>query len=720
MSLLICSSAQDKYESKSNMVVADVNGNLLPVTSEAIGLQNPNSFTNNINPVMEIPAHSQVALKDISFSKRSMFKVGNNVSFSLYIGELLEAMWSSDPERSLYETTSMPYPVPLQPGTYNERTFANMINQGINDYIGYPDAFKRVFVEPASTHEDGTNTKGYIFNFDKGYTENRPTDKSAKMPTAIRHDELSLDFTWNGTTKTYTATEDDFETNEGILTDIPLSLNNGRVIWDVSGATGGFRVGLIRPSLEDGREMPSGFNSAYGDAQLGTFMDICVEYDQRTDSVYNDAAKTLRIYHAVVQDGIKCMREVEYYNNAAGDFDPPLNSYLPAKGAMFRTTPTTRTDIGGDPTTIKIIACGEDTAVLYTFGGTDYVLTDSRLCIAANVVATPASVAGVPTRNRFIKPTGINNWAMYPIMSLKTDTEAIVLDEWTGISQSEQSGYKYPAPATLAAGNNAPAASGSGGATAGHSFYGRARLSNNMGQADISNLADTAKPYDSSNADVQKQYVGVAGPTGATPPVRIGEGNPRIPDPATETGTVAANSFAMILIPPAESVGDWKTDGLYACSTSDVSEMFGFSNTTMVAQSRQGNSYLYANAPTAAALLPTDTEGAFFGWYLPSKTDPIYANGPLFVRCPTLTHQSYNFGKGIPSKIIASLPADSFSRDVSSGFSYYAPSEMTYLDLKNPAPLNFNDITLEIVDKMEEVVEVLDKSTTITLHFKSK
>jgi hypothetical protein len=717
MSLLICSSAQDKYESKGSMVVGDPAGNLLPSSSLATGIQNPNAFTNNINPVMVIPANSEIALKDISFCKKSLFRVGVNVSLSLYVGELLTDGVEDTVTKSLYEVTSMPFPIPLQPGDYNERTFANMLTRAFDEWASYPDISGRCWVEPASTQADGTNTQGYIFKFDRS-TGDTPPNRADEMITAIRHYRYDEEFTYTPGTMTYTATDDDFHTNEGILTDIPLSLNNGVAKWDVSACTGGWRVGLIRPSIEGPRAHPDGFNLAYS-ANLNTFQDICIEYDQRTDAGYADAVKTLRIYHAVVEDGIHCMREVEYYNNVAADFEPGLNTYLPAKADMYRAAAATATTIGGNPTDIQITVSGEDTEVRYTAGGTDYILTDSRLCIAANVTAVPDSVAGVPTRNRFIKPIGINTWALYPIMSLKTDTESVVLSTWTGIA-ADQGTYRYPEPASELIGDNAPAANANGRTTSGHSFYGRASNEDNMNQRAISILNDEAKPYDSSSADVQKQYVGVAGPNPGVPPVRVGEGNPEIPATATSTTTTPNWAVAIVCIPAAESIGSWKTTGLYACSTSDVSEMLGFSGEAVVAQTRQGISYNIANAPTYAAPLPTATVGAIYGWYVASSSEPIYANGPLFVRCPTLTHQSHNWGKGIPSKIIASLPADSFSRNVSSGYSYFSPSEMTYLDLHNPGPLHFNDIRLEIVDKMEEVVEVLDKSTTITLHFRQK
>ena len=96
MSLVICSSAQDKYQSEGNLVTT--RGQILPVSLLAPGMQNPAQFTNNINPVMTIPANSQVALKDISFSKNSVFKIGNNVSLSVYVGEVFLFLFHFNPE----------------------------------------------------------------------------------------------------------------------------------------------------------------------------------------------------------------------------------------------------------------------------------------------------------------------------------------------------------------------------------------------------------------------------------------------------------------------------------------------------------------------------------------------------------------------------------------------------------------------------------------------
>ena len=89
----------------------------------------------------------------------------------------------------------------------------------------------------------------------------------------------------------------------------------------------------------------------------------------------------------------------------------------------------------------------------------------------------------------------------------------------------------------------------------------------------------------------------------------------------------------------------------------------------------------------------------------------------LFIRCPTLTHQSYNFGKGSMSKILYHLPQfDSTGRSV--GALFYEPGEKTYLKLGNKEPITLNQLSIDIVDKNENYATEMDGTTVVVLHIK--
>jgi hypothetical protein len=94
----------------------------------------------------------------------------------------------------------------------------------------------------------------------------------------------------------------------------------------------------------------------------------------------------------------------------------------------------------------------------------------------------------------------------------------------------------------------------------------------------------------------------------------------------------------------------------------------------------------------------------------------------MFIRSNTLTHQSYNFNKGLPSKILWSVPA--FANNgpplaaPTMGALYYQQDSPIYLDLNNAAPVVINDIDIEFVDKDEVPVTDLTQESVVVLHIR--
>jgi len=746
MSLVICSSAQDKYQSVGNLVSND--GQVLPTSVIGPGLQNPAQFTNNINPVMTIPANSEVALKDISFYKSSVFNVGKNVSMGLWIGELLRGRWGAIASRRMEDVTSGVIRVPIQEGTYNPSTFADMLEDMLNQYVSYPDLFGNITVRPwSATGSTSSTNQGFIFNFQKG--ENIDQLVNRRGSTIYACPSTSNFFAYDAGTKIYTNEGAGFANNIGIITDMPLSLNGGEMQWDVSNCTGGWRISLTRP-ITPNKPKPLPFKTNRGQLTWDDtgYADIVLEYATRTDNGYTDTENTFRIFHSVYGIvGAQATprfqyKEVEYYNNVDTDFTPNLDSYWvagvnPAPGLgedhfpMYLTRASTLTDLVTAPLSVSIKVFGEDTRVSLTRAATAtpwddaevLVMTDSRLCVASNSVLA----ARTPTKNRFIKPTGTTTHALYPKISLFTLNETAQLLAYSGIAATN---YQYPldgrviAGAVGATGPTFPA-SITGKSTSGSSYYGMsAKQTWGKEWSQNADLIDNNDPYimDGVGATVQKQYVGLDGPTGNVPPVRLSEGAPFIPATAVGTGAVAY-SVGLITIPTTEKFDYPGQLGVYVSdATSDVSELLGFSGVSFVGQTLIGSQYLYADRPTAASLTdPTNTIGAFWGWNVGSTSVPrVESGGSVFVRCPTLTHQSFNFGKGIPSKIIATIPGNSLDNSNKNGEGFFAPSEMTYLTLNNTEPLNFNDLTIELVDKNERILEYFDRNTTVTLHFRKE
>jgi hypothetical protein len=725
MSLLICSSAQDKYNVRGFKKVSGEDS----ITQQfSGGIQNPASFTNNINPVFKIKANSQVCLKSANYNRSGEIKIGNNESFALYHGEELRERWGGGiagiPRTSLNETTSFPIPIPLKPGTYNMGTFSTMINLMLDWYVSYPDLFNNIWCEPAAAQNDGVHAFGLVWRFNHGNTA--IADTKSSLVTAIPWVAARNQFTYAAEvyqSNVLPTPAHGYTQNSGILTNLPLSLRGGEMKWNTQLATQGWRIGLTRPTVDNGamsnnRRTPVPFSGTW-------FFDYCVEYDT------SGAANTIRLWHSVYQDGVMKMREVEYYNNTATDFTPALSSDTESRNltAMYSGAAMTGAVLGSDPKTVSIKFYGEDTVVAITKSDdTVFILTDSRLCLN-EYGANPVEIAQTPTRNRFFKPVGLTTAALYPKVELvgsTTGTTEVVLQTWNGITHTSTVAAKRVANTDYLYPSKRADADGVDTFAAGSSFWSRAAAANDHQTRRIANLVDAALPYQSDSAELQKQYVGLSGPeTGAgVVPVRYQTGNPEIPLTAVDDSTncPVAWGLGLILMGSDDGLSNSTTAGVYCSEQTDVSASFGFPDRDSVFQSRDGYSYIFSSAPTRAAVQPpANTVGAFYGWYFGSDTAPIFTRGTLFVRVPQLTHQSYNFGKGIPSKIIGELPHYSSAGGVDNdGETYWEPSTLTYLDLNNPAELNLNDLTVEIVDKTEEVVTDLTGSTTITLHIRDK
>ena len=694
MSLLILSSGQDKYDSNSLMEVDESN---LPQSAQVQGLQNPTSFSNSIMPTMTIPANSEIALKHISFYRNGYYIIGKNMTFSVYVGEQLlqQGRKSRVTEaKALQDVTSFPIPVPLDVGTYTASQLALMIQRNLNRFISYPPYFDNIWCLPAGVQKDGTTKYGFIWNFDNGASHTK-TSYHTSMGTVIKSRQETGDFAWDGTSTYTTTATSTLENNSAIMEGRPLDIIGGAMDWDVSGCTGGWYIGFTRPTANDGREQPKSFRGG------NIFYDYLIRYDE----TWEDTEKTVRMYHCVIVDGHQTMREVEYYNNTDAHFTPNLSSYNSGGGSpydthvhMYSGEPAALADLRGAPSRVSMQVFGEDMKISLTADGKTFVLTDSRLCIAGNANV----LAQTPTRNMFMKPTGTTCNVLYPKISLVAASETAIITKYDGILASD---YLYPQteaqhPDLL-------------GATSGNSIWGRSQLTGLLQQAEICKLVDFSNSYNSSLATAQKQYIGLDGAQGETPPVRVGEGI--IPAVATGDGFAVAYSTGFITIPSIGQLSKSNVPGVYCSATTDVSGLFGFEELPQVFSTGHGSTFTYAHRDTGPP--PTATIGAMYGWYVGSDDSPIVARGNYFLRCPTLTHQSFNFGKGIPSKIIGTFPnAGPTGRDM--GHMYYSPNNLTYLKLNNPSPITINELTLEIVDKNEEIVKDLGQSTTVILHVK--
>ncbi len=724
MSLVIASNIQGEYEVSNGRENENFG-----VYNSAKGLSRPYSFQNHINPPLKIPANSEVALQSIKLNRAGNYSLATNRVFAFYIGEEIQqadgiskggdttdpnaAAGSEYEDRSLsgnngsdYRgTTSMPFHVTIRKGTYTPAQMAKEITHGLHVAIGHPDMYLTCNV----AEQDDANENGTGFNF--GFTWQGDQSETnlidtGEMPagTTINGRVASIDVSsadggGSGTDMTLDLTNSritkksagEYRTGSCAIDTYPISLEGGCLEVNVEDCQSGFRVGFVRPFQTDGREAPEYFS---GEAQ--DFYDYVVEWSQEA----NETEYSLKLKHAVWESqsgSTMIMKSINYWESGLSGVptDHINQTYLTAHaGATIKK--------------IKLQVEGEHVITSWT-SSTDsiHVLTDT----------TQAFENGEEIlKTKCFKPVGQTCWGMTPAFGIEEVDEhmsvleygglmnglyppsesedPIALPNWrTPLTQPNTSYYANPKKADPTTGQVQ---------TSGQSYWMRSYVDENA-RIGCKNI-DSRSCYIDDDGLAQKEYVGCQ---------------------VNDDGDIQGIEMCWVIITkPSNNGYNTELVGSYTAPfIDDCGGLLGLQGSDAFSSAWVG--FMYDRKDPATPLNFMESEAGIFSWWICSSFDrPTITAGSLFVRCPTLTHQSFNMGKGIPSKIIYQIPrfstADNNAGRVGAGELYFEPAQMTYLDLNNPSPLTFNDLTLEIVDKNEIYAKDLTGATTIVLHFRQK
>ena len=111
---------------------------------------------------------------------------------------------------------------------------------------------------------------------------------------------------------------------------------------------------------------------------------------------------------------------------------------------------------------------------------------------------------------------------------------------------------------------------------------------------------------------------------------------------------------------------------------------------------------------------------ATFGASFRSATRPsMLSQHSTFVRVPTLTHETYNFGTGNPSKILYQVPRFD-NAGTETGALFFQNPDKTFIDLKNTTELRVTDLDVHMVRKDERFAKDLTGSTEVVFHIRKK
>jgi hypothetical protein len=644
-----------------------------------IGISKPEQYKNHMKNTLRIPPNSEIAVESVKVNRMPMLDNGANMVGNFWFGERLTG------NASLANSLSYMIPTENNLGTsLAPLDFAEQYEKTLKEAFSFHPEIDSLNIEMNVS----TNTAGVFTGFDFKIPQVHADATSTVPPTTLDVTMISAfqdEITWDGTTLT-AADDDSFgqlqpRASEGG----PISLYNGSLVYTNLGATQKFTVGLSRPYIED----PTSLDTTLPDVDVAArklFKGRSGRgLGQYNNDYYDYAVEVgddgyLRLYHAVPMkverpDGTfptdeesltkeLVMQEIIYYQKTSGEFTKDNKN-----NSSFATdTP--------------IVWNGSQGEIAFNCVGEEVTISVSG---AEKRISGPVDV-NASTKGQIPKPLGQTAWKMYPTFTLWADTDTINITDYNCRTES-----------TIW--NNQPE----------NSWIARSLFSTSLPENGSSVISSEYLYYDDrgrvpawNNAywwgheldsrSVYRPYEAVAG----TPDVPKSGG--AIRTYRGLTSKIITDYENIFIMGKSErymdrSIQQWQpnnqfTLGFYPLSINPNSSMTG--------------------------------AGSQFGAYFASAQRPsLMSQHSMFIRVPTFTHETYNFGTGNPSKILFQVPRFD-NAGTETGALYFQNNDKTYIDLHNTDELRITELDVHMVKKDETFVNDLTGSTEIVFHVRSK
>tara|TARA_R110002050_G_scaffold130198_2_gene251797 strand:- start:238 stop:2100 length:1863 start_codon:yes stop_codon:yes gene_type:complete len=472
----------------------------------------------------------------------------------------------------------------------------------------------------------------------------------------------------------------------------PISLFNGSLVYDVADLDN-FTVGLSRPycqildvSTVDGQGdggaqtpedvfKPDVLENGLGVGEMD-FYDYAAEVGSdgylrlyhsipAPELAQNDSNRDIRDLGPKKQgEGVR-MTEIVYYqknNTSFTEVNTPNSSFATGTPIVW----------SGSAGTIEFNVCGE--RVTISISGTD------------NVLASPTKV-NASTKGQVPKPIAQTCWKMYPTVSFWADDEPIEITKYNCRTEStmwlNQPENSWITRTTMAA-NLGNYGSGNGSSVGSTFFEPESALTQPWNNAQNWGLS----------IDMRDMFV-----------------------PYQGVDAVPATAQAGGLIPAHK--------GVFASIIAQYENVFivGDSQRYMdraIQQFQPNSGFILGFYPMGFSPLAGMLDGGFVGASFASSQRPsLMSQHTSFIRVPTFTHETYNFGTGNPSKILFQIPRFD-NAGTETGALFYQNNDKTYIDLNNTTELRVTELDVHIVKKSEKFVEDLTGSTEVVFHIRKK
>lgn len=631
-----------------------------------VGIAIPYQYRNNIKNPLMIPPNSEVAVESVKIQRVPMLDYGNNITTNFWFGERLATNAS-------YEDQTV-YMIPAR-----------------NDILGskspqdFADEFKGVLQEAYSLHPeiDSVNIEvnisvdgnGLFNGFQFKIPQVAAAATSIVPPADTYLQEISgVDGTWDGTT--LTAGDDDCflqllpQGSDGG----PLSLFNGSITYDDPGQPA--IVGISRPycttkddddevrvqgwinrnMLLAGPDTDHPFSLAIEGQGRGEYSDVYMDY------CVEDNGTDIRIYNYTGDvDGLGRMSEVVYYvkNNSASQTTNTDNSSF-ATGSPIPSASMGEVTFEVENEKVKISVSGKTLVEVNTFNSASF-------------------------KSQVPMPTSISNWKMYPTVYLVGQADTVDITN-----------YACRTSSTIV--KNFPE----------NSWITRTKIptfldGRSSTQTHVDMIATDSQPTPRWNnaidwdMDVYTRDIFKA---------MTGDGT-AIPDSTIRNYEGIQNN-------------------LMGTNTNRYENIFIMSKNSRYMEGRK--ELWQPNSTSVLGFSPfsinTDSgmthSGGYHGASFTSVTKPsLSSQQSTFIRVPTLTHETYNFSTGNPSKILFQIPRFDNS-GAETGALYFQNNDKSFVDLKNAAPLRLTDLDVHLVRKDETFAKDLTGSTEVVFMIRPK
>lgn len=746
-----------------------------------MGIEDPADYTNNLQNTITIPPRSEVAVVSVELNRKYIVAIPEDARFYIYLGELLnEALAIDDVQAIPYPIrrwSSDDFDEDDNFGgdgaqTYTPIQWAQEVQHFLNNSIAHPDEYRNATVDLGA---DGQTLDIIIknhgnclaTNIDMGITDYSVAPMVQAWYLANRENIEGPYYTADGRANLiFTQTDDgnkitriwtthltlpsEYWDDECIVINriAPLSWNMGEMIFDIYNLNDEpFQIGLVRPSIPEQYGAEPGIqmrplvylrgDPPAPDAPLPSdpYCDFYVKYAYKTSD--RTGMKYLSVWQSVNLDDHDTqntpsgapveMREVEYWD-AAGVGGRPREQLTEEDMIWSNVTGIRAFKFYINGNYMNIQTSRSSDPALFDYGTNPGGTTGGELDTPYTSFCEANNETGRTTENT-CAPMTQNHWSLYPFVNCSTATQEVEFTKYGGKTYSghtnRQNGrYSYNFPMSENDVNNDTP---DGEMTGGSSWVGwgmEPTFRTDNGQQGSHN-DETGVPFGFLYRQCE----------------RFSWRNPN------NARWLIANWRYWAKLDPAG------IHGMDASSTT-VPEACNWVN-ALIFHEGDNDEYFYDVPDTYATVddLPPNM-GQFIGmphknliqtvdgvtskiagipvgeeyrgrWHIRDQEqggplENFEDDAPLaLINCETLTHQTYNFCRNVPSKFLYCLPRYD-SRGNNRGRMFHEVKDRTYVTLNNPDPVVLNDLRTRITDKNGKTVTDLTGETAVVYHIRGE